>query len=67
MISNDRSKSIIDILRSQQIAATVHLVDQLDISNKTPPDLVTITMDRWVLNDLNIMLKIYQKEFISNE
>jgi hypothetical protein len=67
MISNDRSKSIIDILRSQQIATTVHLVDQLDISNKTPPDLVTITMDRWVLNDLNIMLKIYQKEFISNE
>jgi hypothetical protein len=67
MISNDRSKSIIDILRSQQIAATVHLIDQLDISNKTPPDLVTITMDRWVLNDLNIMLKIYQKEFISNE
>ena len=67
MISNDRSKSIIDILRSQQIAATVHLVDQLDISNKTLPDFVTITMDRWVLNDLNIMLKIYQKEFIRNE
>lgn len=67
MISNDRSKSIIDTLRSQQIATTVHLVDQLDISNKNPPDLVTITMDRWVLNDLNIMLKIYQKEFISNE
>lgn len=67
MISNDRSKSIIDTMKTEQVLATNHWIDRWDLPNSDIPDTVTITLDRWVLNDLNVILQQYQKEFISNE
>lgn len=67
MISNNRTASIIDTIETERKAVTMEWIECLDFNDLTLPDHVTITLDRWMLNDLNLVLQKYKKEFLEND
>lgn len=67
MITKVRSETIIDTIRKEHQAATTDLCDTFDASQNGFQETICITLDRWLLNDLNILLQHCRKEFINNE
>lgn len=67
MITKVRSETIIDTIRKEHQAAITDLSWTFDASHNGFQETVSITVDRWILNDLNIILQEYRKEFINNE
>jgi hypothetical protein len=66
MITTDRAKCIIDTIRIERLKILDQELESEQLYSTGFSDTVTLKLDRWILNDLCVVLNSYQKEFLSD-
>jgi hypothetical protein len=59
--------AIIDSIKDIYKCASQEAINDYDYKNNKSSETYTVRFDRWLLNDLNVMLQKYKKEIINNE
>jgi len=67
MITRDQILSVIDTIGDVYRNTNLQGINDFDFSKSDFPEKHTIILDRWILNDLNVLLQNYRKEIISND
>ena len=67
MMPRDEILSVIDTIRNAHRDAIHQGINDFDFTNNDFPEKQTIILDRWILNDLNVLLQNYRKEIIKND
>ena len=67
MIRNERIIEIINVVRNAHITSAKEMIANHNTTVSPFPKNVVIDMDRWILNDLNVLLQNYRKEIIKND
>ena len=67
MITKDEILSVIDTIRNAYRDANHQGINDFDFTKSDFPEKHAIMLDRWVLNDLNVLLQNYRKEIINND
>ena len=67
MMRRDEILSVIDTIRNAYRDANHQSINDLDFTKSDFPEKQTIILDRWIINDLNVLLQNYRKEIIKND
>ena len=59
--------SVIDTIRNAYMDTNHQSINDFDFTNNDFPEKHTIILDRWILNDLYVLLQNYRKEIIKND
>lgn len=66
-MTRDEILSVIDTIRNAYRDANHQSINDFDFTKSDFPEKQTIILDRWILNDLNVLLQNYRKEIIKND
>ena len=67
MMRKDEILSLIDTIRNAYRDANHQIINDFDFTKSDFPEKQTIILDRWIINDLNVLLQNYRKEIIKND
>jgi len=67
MITKHRMETILHSIRDKYTEATTKMINDLDCNKDGFPETISINLDRWMMNDLNVLLRKYRKEIENND